>query len=203
MNRAVEKYVKPEGITLDLGCGQRTSYYRFMDTTKSKTFMADLEKTENVSLVLNLEKDLPFKDNSVDNMLLFNVLEHLYDPCKLLEEIHRTLKKQGKLYVYIPFMIYYHPSPHDYNRYTKEKLEKMFNKFYIETFETFGGLFTVFDYNFTGYFLNALNIKYFKNMISYIFYSFSQALDRKIVKIRKGYREKFPLGYFIVAKKQS
>lgn len=203
LNRAVERNVKLEGITLDMATTKRMSYYRFMDTSKGRIFTADFEKTENVSVVLNLEEDLPFKNNSVDNIILFNIIEHIYNPHKLLEEVHRVLKKNGKLYASIPFMTYYHPSPTDYNRYTKEKLERMFSKFSIETIETAGGFFTVFNYNFTTYFLDAVKIKYLKNMISYILYVLSQAFDRKMVKIKRDYMEKFPLHYFIVAKKKS
>jgi len=202
-NRLVEKHVKVKGITLDLGCTGKMSYYRFMDTGKGRIFMADIEKRGNATVILNLEKELPFHNNSVDNVILFNVLEHIYNPYKVLEEIYRILKKNGKVYTSIPFMIYYHPSPRDYNRYTKEKLERIFDGFHIETFETIGGFFTVFDYNFTTYFLDAIKIKLLKNVISYIFYIFSRTLDRKMSKIKRNYKEKFPLSYFIVAKKQS
>ena len=80
-NRLVEKYVKLEGITLDLGCAHKMSYYRFMDTGKGRIFTADFVKTGNVSVILNLERDLPFKDNSVD--------------------IYRVLKRGGKFYMSI------------------------------------------------------------------------------------------------------
>ena len=62
-------------------------------------------------------------------------------------------------------------------------------------------VFTAFNYGFSTYFLDAVKIKCLKNMISYILYMFSQVLDRKAAKIRRDYIEKFPLGYFIVAKK--
>ncbi|MHC1587044.1 MAG: class I SAM-dependent methyltransferase [Candidatus Syntropharchaeia archaeon] len=200
-NKLVEKHVKLKGITLDLGCTQRMSYYRFMDTSKTKIFMADFMKTKNVSLILDLEKDLPFKDNSVDNIILFSVLEHIYDPHKLLKEIHRVLKRGGKFYMSIPFMVCYHPSPHDYNRFTKEKLERMLEEFSIERIETIGGFFTVFNYGFSTYFLDAVKVKPIKNLICYALYTISQALDKRVGRIRKEYVEKFPLGYFVVARK--
>jgi SAM-dependent methyltransferase len=202
-NRIAGEHVKLEGTTLDFGSAQKMSYYRFMDTSKTRIFRADLAKGKDVSVLLNLEDSLPFRDNSVDNVVLFAILEHIYDPRKLLDEIRRILKRQGKLYLSVPFMSSYHPSPHDYNRYTKEKLERMLDRFHIEKTETIGGFFTVFGYNFTTYFLGAVKVKHLRNFLTYSFYLFSQAMDRKISKIKGEYIEKFPLMYFIVAKKQS
>jgi len=202
-NKIVEKHVKPEGITIDMGTTKKMSYYRFMDTGKGRIFTADFQRTENVSVVLDLEDNLPFRNNSVDNVIMFSILEHIYDPQRLLEEVRRVLKKEGRIYVSIPFMMYYHPSPRDYSRYTRERLERMLDNFSIETFETIGGFFTVFDYNFTTYFLDAVKMKKLKNMLSYISFLLSQAFDRKMMKIRKDYREKFPLHYFIAARKKS
>ena len=79
-NRLVEKHVKPNGLTLDLGCTQKMSYYRFMDTSKGKVLMADFVKAKEVDIVLDLERKLPFKYNSVYNVILFSVLEHVYSP---------------------------------------------------------------------------------------------------------------------------
>jgi len=200
-NKIVEKNMNLEGLTLELGSTQKMSYHRFMDTSKTRIFMADFVKGKDVSVLLNLECDLPFKDNSIDNILLFAVIEHVYNPYKLLDETHRVLKRQGKLYLSVPFMSSYHPSPHDYNRYSKEKLERMLDRFHIEKAETIGGFFTVFGYHFTNYFLSAVRLKYIRNLITYIFYVSSHALDRKMDKIKGDHIERFPLGYFIAATK--
>ena len=53
---------------------------------------------------LNLEKDyLPFKDESVDVVIFFEILEHLlYDPMHVLLEINRILKINGVLFISTP-----------------------------------------------------------------------------------------------------
>ncbi len=53
---------------------------------------------------LNLEKDyLPFKEESVDVVIFFEILEHLlYDPMHVLLEINRVLKKNGFLFISTP-----------------------------------------------------------------------------------------------------
>lgn len=90
--------------------------------------------------------DLPFEDNSKEAILCLAVLEHVYNPFKAFEELHRTLKPGGKLLIYVPFLYYYHAHKgyyKDYWRYTYdgiEELAKPFSKVEImhvrERFET-------------------------------------------------------------------
>ncbi len=44
----------------------------------------------------------PFDSNSVDEIHMYHVLEHLSSPIKKLEELHRILKKGGMLYMRMP-----------------------------------------------------------------------------------------------------
>ncbi len=46
---------------------------------------------------------LPFKDESFDEVLASHVLEHLFDMGGALREIHRVLKRGGKLIVVAPY----------------------------------------------------------------------------------------------------
>lgn len=50
----------------------------------------------------NLEKNLNLKTGSVDRVIFIDVLEHLVKRDAILKEIHRILKKSGKLYVGVP-----------------------------------------------------------------------------------------------------
>ena len=47
------------------------------------------------SLDLNNIKQLPFEDQSVDIVVATDILEHLFDPLKLLIEARRILKENG------------------------------------------------------------------------------------------------------------
>lgn len=53
-------------------------------------------------IVADLEKKLPLKNDSADEILLRHVLEHVRDPLALIDECHRVLKKGGKLEVITP-----------------------------------------------------------------------------------------------------
>ncbi len=67
---------------------------------------------------------LPFPDDSVDAVLLLEVLEHLPDPRAALGEIARVLKPGGTLLLTMPFPYPVHDAPHDYQRYTPHGLEQ-------------------------------------------------------------------------------
>jgi len=73
----------------------------------------------------DLEKNLNFETNSIDSILIFNVLEHVFDVNNAFFEINRCLKNNGKIIGSTPFIHRIHGAPNDYNRYTKQFLEKV------------------------------------------------------------------------------
>jgi SAM-dependent methyltransferase len=81
----------------------------------------DVEPLPGVDIVGIAEK-LPLADSSCDGAILQAVLEHVRDASLTLRELHRVLKPRGSLFVEVPFMQGYHPSPGDYRRYTEQGL---------------------------------------------------------------------------------
>ena len=72
--------------------------------------------------------NLPFKDESTEAIFCLAVLEHVQNPIKAMEEMHRVLVPGGKLLIYVPFLYYYHAHEGyygDYWRFTYDTL-KMF-----------------------------------------------------------------------------
>ena len=75
---------------------------------------------------------LPFPDQgelhseSIDCVVLTEVLEHLYEPKIVLKEIHRILKPHGIIIGTVPFVVSEHEQPYDFYRYSYFCLEKMF-----------------------------------------------------------------------------
>jgi len=62
----------------------------------------DLLRSNNINVVeCNVEK-MPFKDNSFDAVLLSHILEHCFNLGVVLKEVHRVLKKDGYLFVFLP-----------------------------------------------------------------------------------------------------
>jgi len=121
------------GKVLDVGSGKNlASYHRFLKRspgTEIECLDLGFEKNSESSKSIDLEKDaLPHAAESVDAVLLFNVLEHLYNYRLVLSEIKRVLKSGGQFIGVVPFLVGYHPDPHDYWRYTKETLQKIFRE---------------------------------------------------------------------------
>lgn len=120
--------VELRGKILDVGSGQETaSYHRFFKKDPSiEVIPLDLAADGKMGKKIDLEKEeLPFPADSVDAALAFNVLEHLYNYGKLLEESRRVLKPEGRFIGAVPFLVGYHPDPRDFWRFTGESLEKI------------------------------------------------------------------------------
>ncbi|MFW9872577.1 MAG: methyltransferase domain-containing protein, partial [Candidatus Thorarchaeota archaeon] len=80
---------------LDLGCG--------IAKTKG-AYGIDNVNLEGVDLVYNLNKiPYPFDDSSVDTIIMNDVLEHLNKPVDVIQECHRILKEDGKLYIKVVY----------------------------------------------------------------------------------------------------
>lgn len=96
-------------VILDLGCAQGILSY-FLKKKGGFWIHADLD-LENLESSRPLLKNnlvqlgpgtLPFKDHSVDRVVSLDFLEHLDDDRGCLEEIHRILKKNGRLIIAVP-----------------------------------------------------------------------------------------------------
>ena len=63
-------------------------------------------------------RKLPLKTESMDVVLLLEVLEHIPDTESTIHEIRRVLKDGGMLYLSVPFIYPAHDLPHDYFRFS-------------------------------------------------------------------------------------
>ena len=125
MNDECRQY-RLDGFTVDVGSGkQLASYHRFFENKQTRIECLDLALGN-----IDLETDrLPYSDDSVDTILIMNVLEHIYNYDHLIAELKRVLKPGGQIIGAVPFLVAYHPDPHDYWRYTKETLANIFGRY--------------------------------------------------------------------------
>ncbi|OGI47714.1 MAG: hypothetical protein A2151_03030 [Candidatus Muproteobacteria bacterium RBG_16_65_34] len=63
-------------------------------------------------------RHLPVADRSMDVVLLFEVLEHVWPNSTVLPEIRRVLRRNGTLYLSVPFLYPVHDAPNDFHRFT-------------------------------------------------------------------------------------
>jgi hypothetical protein len=90
----------------------------------------DISYYPNIDIVADAHT-LPFKDGSLDGVIIKNVFEHLRDPAKVREELKRVVKTGGKIYAKVPFMQPFHAVPDDYQRYSINGLHEFFKDFKI------------------------------------------------------------------------
>jgi len=65
---------------------------------------------------------LPLRDDCMDGVMVFEVLEHVPDPQAALSEIARVMRPGGVFLLSVPFMYPIHNAPYDFHRFTRHAL---------------------------------------------------------------------------------
>jgi uncharacterized protein YbaR (Trm112 family) len=73
--------------------------------------------------------DIPLESSSMDGVIIQAVLEHVVDPYRCVDEIHRVLKERGLVYAETPFMQQVHGGRYDFTRFTHLGHRLLFQKF--------------------------------------------------------------------------
>lgn len=115
-----------EGKILDLGSG-KTPYYKLF-SPKAKTFRSDIDPESGADFIFDANEKFPMNDSEFDIVFSMNLLEHLREPERAINEAYRVLKKGGKLYLTVPFMYPYHGDYGDYYRFTHKRIETFLTK---------------------------------------------------------------------------
>ncbi len=117
-----------EGTVVEFGArkNSKKNFTNFIKIKNSeKIIFADkINKSEDISFQ-DLEDKLSFKNETIDTVLILNVLEHVYDVNNSFKEITRCLKSKGKIIGSTPFIHRIHNAPGDFNRYTPQFIEKI------------------------------------------------------------------------------
>lgn len=188
---------KVDGRVLDVGGGKHQDYLEFLEKSED-VFVetVDIALKGQEGRVVDFEKDpLPFGEATFDHVLVFNVLEHIYNYLFLTKEMLRVLKDNGQLVGFVPFLVNYHPDPHDYFRYTKEALQKILEGSgfrNVQVKEVGRGPFAV-NYNNL-----ALSLPLVVRVVLFPFYYFA---DKVFLSLRPKVRARYPLGYIFTAQK--
>lgn len=108
------------GKLMDFGCGRKPYQNLF---TVEQYIGVDIEVSghdHNNSLV-DIYYDgetIPVEAEYFDSVFCSEVLEHLFEPDKILSEINRTMKPGGNILLTVPFCWNEHEIPYDYARYS-------------------------------------------------------------------------------------
>jgi SAM-dependent methyltransferase len=111
---------------LDVGCGPKP-YYPYFARRASEYVGVDVVENPAAELRGPVEA-LPVEDASFDVVLCTQVLEHCDDPAQAVRELRRVTAPGGRVLASTHGTQVYHPSPHDYWRWTHAGLSRLFER---------------------------------------------------------------------------
>jgi SAM-dependent methyltransferase len=184
--------VKLSGDVLDVGGARNPDYFKYFDVSDMSSSQIIDGKTHKI----DFEKDLlPFDPESFDTVICANVLEHIYNHKLLVGSIFDVIKKGGSLVGFVPFLIQYHPDPHDYFRYTKEALKKIFidSGFTDVTIVIVGKGPAMVNFN---------NIMFMlPRILRVVAFGFYYVLSLLTTHLKPELKDRYPLGFTFICKK--
>ena len=192
---------KVNGLSLEFGAIDRENktFSNFI-RGQSKFEYSNIKPNKKLNIFYSdLTKKLKIKSNKYNNVLLFNVLEHLPEYRIALSQINRILKKKGKIIGSTPFIYQIHGAPKDYFRFTKEFFEfelkkQKFNNIKVQYLGN--GPFTA-CYSLIYPYLRFLPI--FSHLVLLICFMLDNILQ---IFIKTDLKEIFPIGIFFNAQKK-
>jgi SAM-dependent methyltransferase len=193
--------IKVNGLSLEFGAIDRKNktFSNFI-RGHSKFEFSNVKPNKKLNIFYsNLTKKLKIKSNKYNNILLFNVLEHLPEYRIALSQINRILKKKGKIIGSTPFIYQIHGAPKDYFRFTKDFFEfelkkQKFNNIKVQYLGN--GPFTA-CYSLIYPYLRFLPI--FSHLVLLICFMLDNILQ---IFIKTDLKEIFPIGIFFNAQKK-
>lgn len=119
-----------DGYLLDVGCGRKPYESLFNVTSYIGLDVAGGGHDDDAKSadIYYDGKVFPFRDSFFDYVISNQVLEHVFEPGKFMEEIYRILKPDGLLLITVPFVWDEHEIPYDYGRYTSFGLNYLISK---------------------------------------------------------------------------
>jgi len=134
----IVKHLRPamsdlQGHILDVGAGEspwrewmpQECLYQGIDVGNSHEYGMNIDRQE---ITYYDGKIIPFPKSSFDGAICIEVLEHVENPDEFVSEISRVLKKGSILLLSVPWSARRHHIPHDYHRFTRERLAKLFEE---------------------------------------------------------------------------
>ncbi len=104
-----EWFAEMSGKTVvDMGCGSGDTgallvkRFRVIGVDEQASALENAHKLGLGTVRASLEEKIPLATSSADNVICKDVFEHLVHPHHLRGEIHRILKKGGRLYAHVP-----------------------------------------------------------------------------------------------------
>jgi SAM-dependent methyltransferase len=131
-----------DDLLIEVGCA---AVRRFEGTGPFRYLTTDLRALPTVDFAADAGR-LPLADDSVDVLLVLEMLEHVPDPVAVVAELGRVLKPGGTILLSVPSTVPRHDT-HDYWRYTAQGLGALCDRVFDDgEVRVFGGTFEALGY---------------------------------------------------------
>lgn len=188
LGKKIRDFLKNVEITediLDVGA-QRKQYKKYFHP--KKYFALDSEEKWEPDICCDAH-NIKCEKDKFELVIATELLEHCYNPQKVVDEIYRVLKPGGICLISVPFMVPYHIAPgiKDYYRFSKDGLNYLFKNFSEIKVKGIGNRFQLIWSN-----INSGNLisRFFLNIFN------------PLVSLMNTKRDSnYPLEYFLTARK--
>ncbi len=130
MNFLIDNRHLIKGKILDLGSGD-WMFCKYLLAGEDYT-RADFYRTATVDIIIDIMDMKKIGSNIYDTIICTDVLEHVANPFKAINEIGRIIKKGGLLFLTTPFNFWLHGEPFesgkDYWRFTDQSLKYLLSE---------------------------------------------------------------------------
>ncbi|MBW4635650.1 MAG: class I SAM-dependent methyltransferase [Iphinoe sp. HA4291-MV1] len=130
------------GNVLEVGGVLRNrEVYQFYNATEYQTL--DIFASSGVTLVGDVHDPETIRPESLDAVVIFNVLEHCHNPWVVVKNIYSWLKVGGQCFCMVPSAQKLHDVPGDYWRPLPDGMKQLFQDFSQQKLHVYGNPLTV------------------------------------------------------------
>ena len=148
-----------------------------LDTQEEKKLTLN---DKNYKFILGDGCNMPFDNNKFDTVLCIQVVEHVFEPIKMVYEVSRVLKPNCYGIFLIPQTSTIHHTPEHYYNFTRFWIMQVMKKANLEIIElkSLGGFWSTIASRLLYFFLQSIKCKGFsaeeckRNLLFYILYPF-------------------------------
>jgi SAM-dependent methyltransferase len=122
---------RPEGSrrVLVIGCGDGTAGYGALEAVEGVEMLETDVSLAGPAAAVCDASDLPLADGQWDLVIAVAVLEHVLEPQRCVDEMHRVLGPDGLIYATTPFIQQVHMGEYDFTRFTRPGHRWLFRSF--------------------------------------------------------------------------
>lgn len=113
-----KKYNSPKYRVIEVGAGTKASLHKRL-FGKADFTATDIKKYDGIDDIVDIGRPNSLNSDSFDLIICANVLEHVPNPKRAVDEMRFALREGGELFLVTPFLFPLHDTPYDFFRFTE------------------------------------------------------------------------------------